>query len=150
MQLSKSSVMGLAGVVLAWCTAGCGEDSSSSGRSSQESTASEPEAESSHESCDDNDDEACPAGTFCDRDTCRVPFVSGNIGNECVIGSGRPPCSSGFLCVEGLCRSCIDDEECSFGQACVSQEGYEGQFCGSAEAPSPPATPPVGTDTPDQ
>lgn len=113
---------------------------------------SEVESASPHD-CSNNNDGQCPEGEFCDRDTCRVPFVAGNLGNECALNTGHGVCSSGLLCIEGLCRSCASNDECNptFGEICMTHEGYEGHFCGNPgnEPPSPPPTAPVPPPAPD-
>jgi hypothetical protein len=110
-------------------------------------TAQNSAAAESRQGCSDNNDEACPEGQFCDRDTCRAPYIAGNLGNECVIGSGRPPCTNGLLCVEDLCRSCVADEECVGDQVCRAFEDGKGRFCGPEESTEPPSTPPSATDS---
>lgn len=99
----------------------------------------------SQASCSNNNDAQCPEGEFCDRQTCRVAFVSGTIGNECQLNTGHGPCSAGLLCLDGRCRSCISDDECAsiFGEVCMAREGFVGRYCGKDYGSESAATPPT-------
>jgi hypothetical protein len=111
-------------------------------------------------------DSDCRSG-LCDRGTCGDPYSKGNYGRECVPGPSPPPhkddlepvylyvhispfgrnLCTGFLCMDGRCRSCQSDAECqwegSAGPQCLHYNEWPGKRCGSvADAPPRyPATP---------
>lgn len=113
-------------------------------------------------------DAECSSG-FCDRDICAMPG-RGNYGRTACkpepsyapppsLPPGMlpgPPSASdycgGYHCIEGRCRSCRKNEECSEGSVCKPVEGFPGLRCGkvwpsepkapASSAASPPLTPP--------
>jgi len=115
-------------------------------------------------------DSDCRSG-LCDRGTCGDLYVKGNYGRECVPGPSPPPdkpkmgrhppplgenLCTGYLCIDGRCRSCTSDAECqwegSAGPKCLHYQGWYGKRCGTpgvanlapvteipqSTAPSPP------------
>jgi hypothetical protein len=127
-------------------------------------------------------DSDCRSG-LCDREICGDPYWRGNYGRECVLGPspptdkdeiswspykvhitpfGRNLCT-GFLCLDGRCRSCQSDAECQWegsgGPQCLEYADWPGKRCGTpgeaarrygiiqAPAPAPPPSitrPPKG------
>lgn len=109
--------------------------------------------------------EACSLDTdcrsiFCDRGICGDPYGKGNFGRECVPGPSPPTempdprdphypgmeihmtpygqnVCTGYLCMDGRCRSCTSDAECqregSGGPRCLEYPNWWGKRCGTIE-----------------
>jgi hypothetical protein len=105
-------------------------------------------------------DSDCRSG-FCDRGRCGDVYWRGNYGRECVPGPspptdkdeisaydykvhvtpfGRNLCT-GFLCLEGRCRSCESDAECQWkgsgGPQCLHYSDWPGKRCGTPGEAAP-------------
>jgi hypothetical protein len=105
-------------------------------------------------------DSDCRSG-LCDRGICGDPYWRGNYGRECVPGPspptdkaeislvpytvhitpfGRNLCT-GFLCLEGRCRSCQSDAECQWegsgGPQCLHYWDWPGKRCGTPGEAAP-------------
>jgi hypothetical protein len=81
------------------------------------------------------DGDCCKSG-FCERGKCApktVKFARGEFGAAC--GNDAQVCGDAFLCVEGRCRSCLDDDESVVafgdGQWCSRTASFDRQ-CGVA------------------
>src|SRR5262249_40770985 len=129
-----------------------------------------PNQISAHRTCVNDSD--CRSG-LCDRGTCGDPYGKGNYGRECISGPSGPRDEyevgspfrdirvppfgqnrcSGFLCIDGRCRSCQSDAECQWegsgGPKCLHYQGWPGKRCGNIAdmkeqtIPSIPTLPPV-------
>lgn len=109
-------------------------------------------------------DAECLPG-FCDRDICAM-LGRGNYGRaNCTPEppvAPTPPLPPGMLpgppsasqycgayhCIEGRCRSCRTDDECTKGSICKPVEGFPGLRCGKVWPPEPkvPKSPPTPPD----
>jgi len=97
----------------------------------------------------------CGDGAFCDRGLACVKLTGGATrGNDCVEGESSlraKPCGDLYLCLDGRCRSCVNDSECGSDRACVPLDGYGNQCVrngdqGSVTLPSPTSNPPTETE----
>lgn len=130
------------------CTEGeCVAQIGPSTSSSSDDTTSSPDV------CTEDSD--CPADEFCDRGlacvsrfgTASAPAVRGNNCGEggVPVDLRTDPCGAFYVCYEGLCRSCMSDDECREGYSCAPYEGY-GNMCGM---PRQGDTSTVPTDVPE-
>jgi len=97
------------------------------------------EESSSVSECSDDSD--CATG-FCDRNRCAIPAEEYVYGVPCKkaptlpegIRDGRIHQCGAYLCIDGLCRSCISDNEClaELGSpACLDHAIKPGLRCGA-------------------
>jgi hypothetical protein len=87
-------------------------------------------------------DADCDADLFCDRGTVCVASL-GQFGNDCAgVGDGiHAPCGS-YVCVDEICRSCVNDAECAAGESCLDIGDY-GKWCAEPKVAEAPANPPT-------
>lgn len=134
----------LACAVVALFSACGGSDEVNSAQSPQE--VPEP----SVNSCSEDSD--CASGQFCDRGLACVAFQGGKVrGNACgeagVVDLRTDPCGAFYVCVEGYCRSCLEDNECREGYICLPTE-YDGNMCGVPRSDETGVEPPNSSQLP--
>lgn len=73
-------------------------------------------------------DTDCSPEYICDREKCIDYGRHGALGLHCSGDLWQQPCGE-FLCKDGFCRSCVDDDECPGRYLCQEVEGYPGKGC---------------------